>query len=293
MAHARVFVGTSGWSYDHWRHGVFYPEGLPSRKWLAFLAERFDTVELNASFYRWPRPASVAAWAETVPDGFRFAVKLWRGFTHYSRLEDPKDALPRFMARFDAMPEAKRGPLLVQLPPQMEVDAQRLDRFLGQLAPFGWRTCVEFRNGTWLTPGVRAILDKHGVALCVHDMVWAAPVSEPNAAPFVYVRRHGPDSRYGGTYSDGRILSDAAAIRGWLAGGRDVFVYFNNDGKGYATRDALRLKQALADAKEAVPPPDPVGRKAVRPRRPARKPKLRPEPGKWRRPKAKVEPRRE
>ena len=236
---------------------------------------------------------SVEHWAEQVPAGFRFAVKLWRGFTHYSRLEDPKDALPRFMARFDAMPEAKRGPLLVQLPPQMEVDAQRLDRFLGQLAPFGWRTCVEFRNGTWLTPGVRAILDKHGVALCVHDMVWAAPVSEPNAAPFVYVRRHGPDSRYGGTYSDGRILSDAAAIRGWLAGGRDVFVYFNNDGKGYATRDALRLKQALADAKEAVPPPDRVGRKAVRPRRPARKPKLRPEPGKWRRPKAKVEPRRE
>jgi uncharacterized protein YecE (DUF72 family) len=277
---ARAYVGTSGWSYDHWRNGVFYPQRLPSTKWLAFLAERFDTVELNASFYRWPRPTSVARWAETVPDGFRFAIKLWRGFTHYSRLEAKGDALARFMALFDAMPEDRRGPLLVQLPPQMEVDAHRLEGFLEQLLPFGWRTCVEFRNATWLEPGVRAILDRRGVALCVHDMMWAAPVFEANAAPFAYVRRHGPNSRYGGTYSDERIAADAAAIRGWLAEGRDAYVYFNNDGKGYATRDALRLKQALADAKEpAVPAPS-----LARPRRPARKARLEPEPGKWKRP---------
>lgn len=249
MAKGRAYVGTSGWSYDHWRDGVFYPPGLASTKWLAFLAERFDTVELNASFYRWPRDTTVKKWAETVPDGFRFGVKLWRGFTHYNRLEDPNESLPRFMALFEAMPPEKRGPLLVQLPPQMDVDAHRLDRFLAKLEPYGWPTCVEFRNATWAEKGIVDILDRHGAALCVHDMKWAAPVEQPNAAPFVYVRRHGPGSKYSGTYSDERIAADAAAVRGWLAGGRDVYVYYNNDRKGNAVRDAARLKQALADAK--------------------------------------------
>ena len=252
---ARAYVGTSGWSYDHWRNGVFYPERLPSGKWLAFLADRFDTVELNASFYRWPKPSTVAKWAETVPDGFRFAVKLWRGFTHYGRLEDPKDSLARFLALFDAMPVEKRGPLLLQLPPQMEVDAIRLDRFLARLtaAAKGWQVCVELRNATWLEPGVVSILDRHGMALCVHDMVWAAPVAEPNAgAPFVYMRRHGPNSRYGGTYSDERIAADAAAIRGWLAGGRDVYVYFNNDVGGHAVRDAQALIELVRSPRRAV-----------------------------------------
>jgi uncharacterized protein YecE (DUF72 family) len=250
---ARAYVGTSGWSYDHWRNGVFYPERLPATKWLAFLADRFDTVELNASFYRWPRDTTVKRWAATVPDGFRFAVKLWRGFTHYNRLEDPKGSLPRFMALFDAMPPEKRGPLLVQLPPQMDVDAHRLDRFLGSLEPFGWQVCVEFRNATWTEPGIVDLLDRHRVALCVHDMTRAAPVQEPNAAPFVYVRRHGPGARYSGSYSDDCIAADAAAVRGWLASGRDVFVYYNNDRGGNAVRDAVRLKQALADSRVRRP----------------------------------------
>jgi uncharacterized protein YecE (DUF72 family) len=291
---AKAYVGTSGWSYDHWRHGVVYPEGLPPARWLPFIAERFDTVELNASFYRWPRPASVAKWAAAVPDGFRFTVKLWRGFTHYNRLEDPKGLLPRFMALFDAMPEEKRGALLVQLPPQMDVDAHRLDRFLASLEPYGWRTCVEFRHAGWSEPGIVRILDDHGAALCVHDMRRAAPVELPNAAPFVYVRRHGPGARYSGTYSDGRIAADAAAIRGWLAGGRDAFVYYNNDGRGYAVRDALRLKRALAGGDEAVGQSKPAPRRATRPtgRRPSRRglDDLVPQPGKWPRRRASAKP---
>jgi len=267
-----LHLGTSGWSYDHWRHGVVYPEGLASAKWLPFIADRFDTVELNASFYRWPKAETVAHWAAQVPDGFRFTVKLWRGFTHYRRLEDPKGDLGRFLALFDAMPEDRRGALLVQLPPQMDVDAQRLGSFLGQLDAFGWRVCVETRNASWDTPGIRALLDGHGAALCVHDMRWAGPVTKPNEAPFVYVRRHGPTSRYGGTYTDEALLADAAAIRGWVAGGRDVFVYFNNDGKGYAVRDALRLKQFLADGG----PPRGARLRRPRPRSPSRRSPTRP-----------------
>src|ERR1041385_215596 len=157
---ARAYVGTSGWSYGHGRPGVVYPERLPPAKWLPFIAERFDSVELNASFYRWPKAATVAHWAEQVPAGFRFAVKLWRGFTHYRPLEDPKGDLPRFLALFDALPESKRGPLLVQLPPQMEAEQPRLEAFLALLDPFGWRVAVETRNASWPTEEVRHTLDR-------------------------------------------------------------------------------------------------------------------------------------
>jgi uncharacterized protein YecE (DUF72 family) len=275
---ARAYVGTSGWSYDHWRHGVVYPEGLPANQWLAWLSQEFDSVELNNSFYRTPKRESVQRWSDTVPPGFRFAVKLWRAFTHYNRLEDPNDRLPSVMSVFEPLRADQRGPLLVQIPPQMKVDVAKLDRFLRRLEPYGWTVCLEVRDASWHTPGVRRVLDDHGATLCVHDMMWAGPSTEPNeAAPVVYVRRHGPNSRYGGTYTDERIAADAADVRRWLAGGRDVYVYYNNDGKGYAVRDARRLRQALGlpdrSAPTATGAPAPAPARPPRPstRRPARR----------------------
>lgn len=301
---ARAYVGTSGWSYEHWRHGVFYPERLPSRKWLAFLAQRFDTVELNASFYRIPKRESVANWAATGPPGFRFAVKLWRAFTHYNRLEDPNGRLPSVMAVFEPFRPEQRAPLLVQLPPQMKVDVAKLDRFLRRLEPFGWPLCVEVRNASWLVPGVRRVLDDRGAALCVHDMTWAAAVEEPNeGAPFVYVRRHGPNARYGGSYADGFLRRDAKAIEAWVDGGRDVYVYFNNDQEGHAVRDGARLRALLGQP--AAPPgsadaqaqPAARGSPAGRPprsstRRPAaRSPRPRTPPARQARPRSATAPR--
>ena len=284
---ARAYVGTSGWSYDHWRHGVFYPEGLPARKWLAFLAQRFDTVELNSPFYRVPRRTSVETWSATVGPDFPFAVKLWRAFTHYNRLEDPNGRLPSVLATLEPFKPGQRGPLLLQLPPQMKADVAKLDRFLRRLEPFGWDLCVEFRNATWLTPGVRRVLDDRAAALCVHDMQWAAPVTDPNdGASFVYVRRHGPDSRYGGSYSDRQVRADAAAIEGWVAGGRRVYVYYNNDGQGNAVRDGARLKAALGQGVPDVP-----GVAAAPVKRPAARRRAAPRPEAARaRPRARARP---
>jgi uncharacterized protein YecE (DUF72 family) len=267
---ARAWVGTSGWSYAHWRHGVFYPEGLPSGQWLPFLARHFDTVELNVTFYRMPTEAMVASWARKAPPGFRFAAKLWRGITHYRRLAGSDRLLGDYLHVLDGLRPDQRAPVLVQLPPQMHADPGRLDGFLelfGRMARRRWQVAVEFRHPSWLDAGVLDVLDHHGAALCVHDMERAAPVTEPNDAPFVYLRRHGPQARYRGSYSDAHVAADARDVQGWLDQGRDVWAYYNNDMRGHAVRDAKRLRQRLGlpdprppEAEDETAPPRKRGR---------------------------------
>jgi uncharacterized protein YecE (DUF72 family) len=243
---AKAYVGMSGWSYAHWKDDI-YPPGLPSRDWLRFIAERYDTVEVNSSFYRLPNKAWVRRWAAEVPEGFRFAFKLWRAFSHYRRLQEPEPQLGTYMEALDPLLPDQRGPLLLQLPPQMPVDLDALEGFLHALRDRvgDWPLCVEFREKSWLVPQVTALLDEHDAALCVHDMVWAAPVSEPNGASIVYVRRHGPKPRYGGSYSDEQVRSDARNVERWLSSGRDVYVYYNNDRGGNAPRNAASLRRVL------------------------------------------------
>jgi uncharacterized protein YecE (DUF72 family) len=266
----QAFIGTSGWSYQHWRNDV-YPPGLASRDWLADIARRFNTVEVNASFYRVPQAKTVERWATVVPDGFRFAFKLWRGFTHYRRLEDPEGRLPWFFSSIEPVPSKQRGPLLVQLPPQMDVDAHRLDAFLSLLDDQGWPLAVEFRNPSWLEPGIIRILDSHQAALCLHDMKWAAPVSKPNDAPLVYVRRHGPTGKYRGKYTQRHAKDDAKDIRGWLRD-RDVYVYYNNDIGDHAPRNAEDLQRELGILRHEPLP----AKERARPRRPPSRAKRKP-----------------
>jgi len=244
----RLFLGTSGYVYRHWR-SVFYPEGLPAREWLPFYAERFDTVELNSSFYRLPSAAAFRAWRATVPRGFVFAVKASRFLTHLKRLKAPARSLGLFLRRARWLQEAL-GPVLFQLPEQFHANPGRLDHFLTVLrrhAP-ALRVTLEVRHASWLTPSTFERLARANVALCLHD--WrVCPVAGPVTADFVYVRRHGTTHKYGGSYSDALLRGDARAIRRWLADGRDVYVYFNNDGGGAAVRNALRLHELLAGRK--------------------------------------------
>ena len=271
---ARAWVGTSGWSYAHWRHPTFYPERLPSAQWLPFLARHFDTVELNVTFYRMPTEAMVAGWSQKAPPGFRFAAKLWRGMTHYRRLAGVERLLEDFLAVMGRLRPDQRAPILAQLPPQMHADPRRLDGFLelfGRMAGRDWPLAVEFRHASWLDAGVLDVLDHHGAALCVHDMARAAPVAEANDAPFVYVRRHGPMARYQGSYSDEQVRADARDIEGWLAQGKDVYVYYNNDRGGNALRDARRLRERLGlpDPVSASPPARRLARASRKGRRPS------------------------
>ena len=236
MAH----VGTSGWSYDHW-DGVLYQPGLPARSRLSRYVAEFGTVELNASFYRWPRDASFAGWRRRLPPGFQLSVKAPRGLTHAKRLYAPEAWLPRLTSAWHELGD-RRAVLLVQLHPAHERDDARLDFFLAALPP--WiRVAVEFRHASWHCEPVFALLERHGAAYCVMSGA-RLPCLLRATAPFVYVRMHGPDPDrlYAGSYPDSDLGWWADRMGEWSAAGHDVFVYFNNDGHGHAVRNAERLR---------------------------------------------------
>ncbi len=156
-----VHIGTSGWSYDHW-DVVLYPPGTPPRDRLAHYVRRFDTVELNASFYRWPRTATFASWRRRLPEGFGLSVKAPRGLTHAKRLYAPETWTGRLTECWHELGD-KRAVLLVQLAPTQARDDARLDFFLG-LLPDWLRVAVEFRHPSWHDEAVYALLERHGAA---------------------------------------------------------------------------------------------------------------------------------
>jgi uncharacterized protein YecE (DUF72 family) len=233
-------VGTSGWSYDHW-DGVLYPPGTPPRDRLAHYVRRFGTVELNASFYRWPRTATFASWRRRLPPGFQLSVKAPRGLTHAKRLYAPETWVGRLTECWHELGD-RRAVLLVQLPPTQARDDARLDFFLG-LLPDWMRVAVEFRHPSWDDEAVYALLERHGAAYCVMSGA-GLPCVLRATAPFVYVRLHGPDdaSLYAGSYPDADLRWWADRIGEWARDGRDVYAYFNNDGHGHAVRNAETLR---------------------------------------------------
>ena len=240
----RVLIGTSGYVYADWR-GRFYPRTLPAREWLPYYAARFATVELNSPFYRLPTTATFRAWGRAVPSECVFAVKASRFLTHIKRLRDPGPPLTLFMKRAKGLGD-KRGPILFQLPARFHLNLQRLDTFLRALSARRIRGAVlEVRHASWLIDPVFERLARANVALCFHD--WKEqPVTGPVTADFVYVRRHGTRRRYGGSYSERMLREDAERIAEWRESAKDVFVYFNNDGRAAAVRNALRLKQLVS-----------------------------------------------
>lgn len=237
-----VLIGTSGWSYDHWVD-VLYPPGTPGKR-LAFYVQEFRTVELNSSFYHWPRETTFAGWRAQLPTGFAFSVKAPRGLTHAKKLYEPEIWIERLKLGWEALGD-RRGVLLVQLAPAHQRDDARLDYFLARVSPF-LDVTVEFRHPSWLDESVFAILERHGAAYCVMSGA-DLPCVLRATAPFVYVRWHGPDrsNLYGGSYSDDDLRWWADRIGEWRADGRTVYGYFNNDGGGNAVRNARFLRDLV------------------------------------------------
>ncbi|HUQ41406.1 MAG TPA: DUF72 domain-containing protein [Candidatus Limnocylindrales bacterium] len=238
----RVRIGTSGWVYAHWR-GLFYPTELPQTSWLRYYAERFDTVELNNSFYRQPTLEQFERWRRAVPMDFRYAVKLNRFITHIKRLKVDADTIAR---SYDTV--AGLGPglaaILVQLPPKFAFDAERLDAFCAAVARRRRRHAIEPRDASWLTDAAVEELRKRNLSLCFIDTPrW--PTRLAITADFVYLRFHGPGALYSSPYDDAMLGEWAARIRGWRDDGRDVYAYFNNDVRAYAPRDAVRLRELV------------------------------------------------
>jgi len=238
-----VRIGCSGWNYAHWRHGVFYPERCPARLWLEFYARWFDTVEVNATFYRLPTVKAVQGWVDQTPDGFVFTVKGSRYLTHVKRLRDLGDGLERFYERLEPLVRSpKLGPVLWQLPPTFRRDDERLADALGRL-PAG-RHCFEFRHASWFAEDVYALLREHGAALVIGDRpeVHAFQTHELTA-DWAFVRFHAGTRGRRGNYSEAELRDWAQRLLGWPV--RQAFAYFNNDWEGFAPRNALRLRELL------------------------------------------------
>lgn len=244
MASPAIRIGTSGWVYPHWK-GRFYPADLRAGDRLAHYGTRFDTVELNTTFYGTPRPETLRRWRETVPRGFLFAVKASRYITHRKRLRADRASLGKFFRAARAL-RPKLGPVLFQLPPRWhcgEKEETRLAAFLRRL-PTGFRYAFEFRDPSWWNPRVYALLRRRRAALCIFDLDGKlSPLETP--ARWVYVRLHGPARAYRGRYSPAALRAWAGRIAAWRRDGRRVFVYFDNDEKAYAAADALRLREAV------------------------------------------------
>jgi len=239
----RIRVGTSGYSYPHWREAL-YPKGLPQGRWLEHYAKEFDTVELNVTFYRLPKPAVFEAWRSRTPARFRFAVKGWRMITHRKFIKDCGDQLKLFFGHSAAL-ERKLGVVLWQLPPQLRQDALRLARFLDAArAASPVRQAVEFRNSTWYCREVFDLLSERNVALCLSDKP-GSEIEDVRTADFMYVRRHGPGGDYRCAYTAAAMKRLAANVRSWASAGRDVFLYFNNDYAAQAVKNARQVLAAL------------------------------------------------
>jgi len=239
----RVRIGTSGWHYKHWL-GNFYPPKLPASKMLAFYLERFDTVELNNTFYRLPSEDALTEWRDSTPAKFCFAVKGSRFITHNKKLADPEPALDRFLPKVEVLGD-KLGPILFQLPPQWKLNLERFESFLNAL-PTEHHYAFEFRNKTWNVDAVYKLLRRHKAAYCIfHLEGFQSPLEI--TADFVYVRLHGPGGKYQGSYSDKDLSVWADRIQSWRRR-KKVYVYFDNDQAAHAAHNALRLRELIGEA---------------------------------------------
>jgi uncharacterized protein YecE (DUF72 family) len=239
-----VRIGCSGWSYATWK-GDFYPKGLPQARWLERYAEIFDTVEVNATFYRLPALEMVEGWVDNSPPGFLFAVKASRYLTHVRRLRDLESGVERFYERIEPLAASgKLGPVLWQLPENFHRDEDVLARALEAL-PAG-RHCFEFRHASWFTPAVAAMLERRGAALVVADDARRDLPRRPTAG-WIYVRFHYGHRGRRGNYSDRELEKWRRRLAAWRAR-RDVHAYFNNDWNGFAPRNARWLRESLSPA---------------------------------------------
>ena len=267
----RTFIGISGYDYKPWR-GRFYPDDLPARQWLEYASRRFNSVELNGTFYSLKSPAVFERWAAEVPDrGFVFAIKGGRFITHNLKLRNAEASLGNFFASGVLALGEKTGPFLWQLPGTYRFDAERLDGFMRLLprsardaeavarmhdhrlrrgvlleaaAPVELRHAFEVRHPTYFHEEFYALLREHRCAFVVADTAGKFPYAEEVTADFVYVRLHGSEELYASGYTDAELDWWAAKVREWRdprLGGRDVYVYFDNDAKTHAPFDAGRL----------------------------------------------------
>jgi uncharacterized protein YecE (DUF72 family) len=241
-----IRIGCSGWNYRHWR-GDFYPGGLPVKRWFEHYAAHFDTVEVNATFYRLPEASTFARWREQARPGFCYAVKAPRFITHMKKLKDCGGSMAQFLDRARQLGSAL-GPILYQLPSRWRCDRERLAEFLALLPP-DLSHVFEFREASWLEPDVLEQLDRAQVGFCAHDMPGLV-TQRAATGRLTYVRFHGTAGKYVGRYPEEALAEWADWMREQEAGGRTVWAFFNNDIHAHAIADALALRAVVRERAE-------------------------------------------
>lgn len=239
---AKVNVGCSGYVYSHWRRGVFYPENLPHNQEFSYYSSKFNTVEINFTFYRLPAIKVWEKWQKQAPDRFLYAVKMSRFMTHMKKLKDPKEPWERFVKGASKLKD-HLGPILLQLPPRWHCNPDRLKN-LANVLPNNKRFAFEFRDRNWFDKRIYRILRNNNWALTLSshpDLPWLEEVT----ADFVYLRFHGIQQLYQSSYSKDELKNIAESISNWLAKDLDVYCYFNNDAEGNAPKNALALRKIL------------------------------------------------
>jgi len=237
---AKIFIGTSGFSYPHWGKGIFYPKDLSQAKWFEYYCQHFNTVELNVSFYRLPKKETFKGWRKRAGEKFVFSVKGSRYITQMKKMKDCQQPLRTFFQNANGVKNGK-DIILWQFPPRFKANSERLAEFL-KLLPKNWRYAFEFREKSWLADEIYKILKKHNVAIVFQDNPgW--PITEEITADFVYLRFHGKISLYSSCYTEDDLRNWARKIWGWQKEGIDCYTYFNNDALGYAVENAQTLKQ--------------------------------------------------
>lgn len=233
-----IQIGTSGWHYDHWKE-LFYPTGLAKSKWLEHYAQHFDTVEINNTFYRLPKPEMVIRWRGLAPKGFLYSVKANRYITHIKRLKDVSAEVKRFYDVVGLFKD-RLGPVLYQLPPNLKIDLDLLADFI-KLLPKKPPTAFEFRHESWYESEMFELLGRHGAAFCIHDMPGKESPRQVTGKR-IYIRFHGPT----GNYSTAELEKWAGWLKQQAKTARAIYAYFNNDVGGYAIDNARKLRELVA-----------------------------------------------
>lgn len=241
MKRGHIHIGTSGWHYKHWKN-FFYPENLKEADQLLFYTGIFETVEINNSFYHLPDKKTFLQWRKKVPEKFIFSVKASRYITHMKKLKDCTESLTIFLQQAKALKE-KMGPVLFQLPPGWKINIERFESFLNILLP-EYRYTFEFRNASWYDENIYKLLKEHRCAFCIYELNHHLSPLEVTT-DFVYIRLHGPAEKYAGSYPLRTLKLWVKRCREWASKGKEVFIYFDNDQKGYAAFNAKTLKELI------------------------------------------------
>ncbi|MCS7214839.1 MAG: DUF72 domain-containing protein [Thermodesulfovibrio sp.] len=233
------YIGTSGWQYGHWK-GIFYPEGLKYSDWLNYYCKYLSTVEINVTFYRDVKPSTFQRWYSLTKEDFIFSVKLSRQITHFKRLKVDKALIDEFLNKYSNLKE-KLGVILIQLPPGLKFDRFLVDKFL-YLLDKKYKYTIEVRNKTFISDIFFEMLKLNNIAFCIADSAGRFPYYETITADFVYIRLHGSQKLYASEYTDKELGEWADKIKSW---NKTTYIYFDNDYRGYAVKNALKLKELL------------------------------------------------